>query len=47
MVGAKRKLSMYHIQKKHHTSARNVIFEQAEGKYCISMDCHVMFPPGH
>jgi len=31
---------------KKSTSSRNIIFENAEGKYCMSMDCHVMFPTG-
>lgn len=28
---------------KRSTSVRNEIFRRAEGKYCISMDCHVLF----
>tara|TARA_B100001564_G_scaffold359142_1_gene379831 strand:- start:1319 stop:2206 length:888 start_codon:yes stop_codon:yes gene_type:complete len=31
--------------KKQSTSVRNEIFRNALGKYCISMDCHVMFMP--
>lgn len=31
---------------KRSTSNRNLIFERASGKYTISMDCHVIFPPG-
>lgn len=42
----KKKVKYIPYTEKTSTSARNVIFEQAEGKYCISMDCHVMFPPG-
>lgn len=30
---------------KRSTSVRNEIFRRAEGKYCISMDCHVLFYP--
>lgn len=28
------------------TAVRNEIFQNAKGKYCISMDCHVMLFPG-
>lgn len=31
---------------KTSTAVRNEIFRLAKGKYCISMDCHVMFFPG-
>jgi glycosyltransferase involved in cell wall biosynthesis len=30
---------------KKSTATRNEIFKNASGKYCISMDCHVLFPP--
>lgn len=30
---------------KQTTANRNLIFQHAQGKYCISMDCHVMLPP--
>ena len=33
------------FEDKTSTSARNEIFNNAKGKYCISMDCHVMFAP--
>ena len=32
--------------KKQSTSNRNLIFQNATGKYTISMDCHVLFPTG-
>lgn len=28
------------------TASRDQIFKNAKGKYCISMDCHVLFPIG-
>lgn len=28
------------------TASRNEIFKQAEGKYCMSIDCHVFLAPG-
>lgn len=28
------------------TAIRSKIFELAQGKYCVSMDCHVLFHPG-
>ncbi len=31
---------------KQTTANRNLIFQNATGKYCVSMDCHVMFPQG-
>jgi len=31
---------------KTSTASRNEIFKNAKGKYCISMDCHVLFPGG-
>tara|TARA_B100002019_G_C21189601_1_gene558084 strand:- start:205 stop:1065 length:861 start_codon:yes stop_codon:yes gene_type:complete len=33
-------------KEKASTANRGLIFENAAGKYCISMDCHVMFSPG-
>ena len=33
------------FEDKKSTSTRNEIFKHASGKYCISMDCHVMFFP--
>lgn len=31
---------------KTSTASRNEIFKNANGKYCVSMDCHVLFFPG-
>ena len=31
---------------KQSTSVRNEIFNQAEGKFCMSVDCHVLFEHG-
>ena len=31
---------------KTSTISRNQIFKNANGKYCVSMDCHVLFLPG-
>jgi len=42
----KKKVKYIPYTEKKSTSVRNLIFDNAEGKYCISMDCHVLFPTG-
>lgn len=42
----KHKVKYIPYKDKKSTATRNEIFANASGKYCISMDCHVLFPTG-
>lgn len=41
----RKKVKYIEFREKKSTASRDQIFRNASGKYCISMDCHVMFQP--